>query len=184
MHSNILENTMLARFLQSPRTIGCVCASSPFLGRALTEMIGPDPDTRVLELGSGTGSITAQILLRLASPDLLTCIEIDRQMCAQFRKSFPGIKLLEMDCRKIEATFGGQTFSNIVSSLPYRSLPRATTDSIFEQKISLSNRRTVISMFSYDFVFNEYQRRYPIRLIGCQNVWLNLPPAKVYHFTL
>jgi len=184
MHSNILENTMLARFLQSPRTIGCVCPSSAFLGRAVSEMIGPGPENQVLELGSGTGSITAQILLRLASPDLLTCIEIDRQMCARFRNSFPDINLLEMDCRKIEATFVGRTFSNIVSSLPYRSLPRSTTDSIFEQKISLSNSQTVISMFSYDFVFSEYQRRYPIRLEECRNVWLNFPPAKVYHFTL
>lgn len=175
---------MLARFLQSPRTIGCVCPSSASLGRALTEMIGTGSDNRVLELGSGTGSITAQILIRLASPDLLTCIEIDRQMCARFRKSFPGIRLLEIDCREIEATFGGQTFTNIVSSLPYRSLPRSTTDSIFEQKINLSNSRTVISMFSYDFVFSEYQCRYPIKLIDCQTVWLNFPPAKVYHFTL
>ena len=184
MQSNILVNTMLARFLQSPRTIGCVCASSAFLGRALTEMIGPGPDNMVLELGSGTGSITAQILIRLASSDLLTCIEIDRRMCAQFRELFPGVRLLEMDCRKIGATFDGQTFSNIISSLPYRSLPRATTDSIFEQKIGLSNDRTVISMFSYDFVFSEYQRRYPIRLIARRNVWRNIPPAKVYHFTL
>jgi phospholipid N-methyltransferase len=175
---------VLTRFLKSPRTIGCVTPSSVSLGRALSEKINQRCSYRVLELGAGTGRITAEILRRLPSPDLLTCLEIDQQMCSQFRASFPGVNLLEKDCREIGSIFAGYEIANIVSSLPYRSLPKSTTDTIFEQKISLSNSQTIISLFSYDFVFSNYHRRYPIKLIDCRTVLLNFPPAKVYHYAL
>jgi len=122
--------------------------------------------------------------MRLPSPDRLTCLEVDPRMCSKFRASFPDVRLLEADCREIESLFSGHQISNIVSSLPYRSLPKSTTDSIFEQKISLSNSQTIISLFTYDFVFANYHRRYPIKLIESRSVFLNIPPARVYHYTL
>jgi phospholipid N-methyltransferase len=175
---------MLAKFLKSPRTIGCLTPSSTSLARAMAGMISPNCSDRVVELGSGTGSITSQILMRLPSASLLTCLEIDQQMCSQFRNSFPGIDLMERDCREIGSIFAGQKIANIVSSLPYRSLPRATSDSIFEQKIALSNSQTVISLFTYDSVFSKYHQRYPIELLDYHYVFLNFPPAIVYHYTL
>ncbi len=175
---------MLQRFLKSPRTIGSITPSSAFLGRALSEKINQKCSNSVLELGAGTGPITAQILKRLPSPELLTCLEVNQQLCSRFRASFPDVNLLEKDCREIGTLFAGHKIDNIVSSLPYRSLPKSTTDTIFEQKISLSNSQTVISIFSYDFLFSDYHRRYPIRLIDSRSVFLNFPPAKVYHFAL
>lgn len=175
---------MLASFIKSPRTTGSVVPSSEPLARALTEKIAPNGNCSVLELGAGTGPITAQILARLPSHELLTCLEIDPKMCVRFRASFPDIRLLQADCRDIGALFAGHHFANIISSLPYRSLPKSTTDSIFEQKLSLSNSQTVISLFTYDFVFANYHRRYPIRLIESRSVFLNFPPAKVYHYSL
>lgn len=175
---------MLTSFLRSPRTVGSIVPSSAALGKALSEKILSDLTANVVELGSGTGPVTAQILERLHSPDLLTCIEIDSVLCARFRRDFPDVNLLERDCRDIGALFAGRDISNIVSSLPYKSLPRSTTDAIFEQKISLSSSRTVISLFSYDFVFANYHRRYPIKLIDTSSVFLNCPPARVYHYAL
>ena len=175
---------MLTSFLKSPRTIGSVTPSSASLGRALSEKINRRCTHSVIELGAGTGQVTTQILKRLPSPDLLTCLEIDRQMCSQFRASLPGVNLLERDCREIGSIFSGHEIANIVSCLPYRSLPKSTTDTIFEQKISLSNSQTIISVFSYDFIFANYHRRYPIRLLDSRPVFLNFPPARVYHYTL
>ena len=175
---------MFTTFLKSPRTVGSVTPSSVFLGRAMTEKINRRCSASVLELGAGTGSITAHILNRLPSADLLTCVEVDEKMCMKFRASYPDINLLEKDCREIGTIFAGHEIGNIVSSLPYRSLPKSTTDTIFEQKISLSNSQTVISLFTYDFVFSNYHRRYPIRLIDSQSVYLNFPPARVYHYAL
>jgi phospholipid N-methyltransferase len=175
---------MITKFLKSPRTIGSVTPSSAFLGRALCEKITDDCTDSVIELGSGTGAVTTQILNRLPSPDRLTCMELDGKMCSAFRDSFPEVTLLEKDCCEIESFFSGRKISNIVSSLPYRSLPKSMTDTIFEQKISLSNSQTVISLFSYDFVFAKYHKRYPIKLIDSRSVFLNFPPAKVYHYVV
>ena len=155
-----------------------------FLGRALSEKINNKSPYSVIELGAGTGTITTQILRQLHSPERLTCLEVDQKMCLRFRASFPDINLLEKDCREIGSIFAGRKIANIVSSLPYRSLPRSTTDAIFEQKISLSNSQTVISLFTYDFVFSSYHKRYPIKLIDSHSVFLNFPPAKVYHYVL
>jgi phospholipid N-methyltransferase len=175
---------VLTTFLKSPRTVGSIAPSSVSLGRALSEKIDHNSPYSVLELGAGTGTVTAQILRRLPSPDLLICLEIDRKMCSRFRSSFPDVTLLERDCREIGSIFAGHKIANIVSSLPYRSLPRSTTDTIFEQKISLSNSQTIISLFSYDFVFSKYHRRYPIRLLESRPVFMNFPPARVYHYVL
>lgn len=175
---------MLTSFLKSPRTIGAVWPSSVYLGRALSEKINYESPHTVIELGAGTGPITAQILRRIHSPDRLTCLEVNQKLCLQFRETFPGIHLIEKDCREIGSIFAGQKIGNIVSSLPYRSLPRSTTDAIFEQKISLSNSQTVISLFTYDFVFSNYHKRYPIKLIDSHSVFLNFPPARVYHYVL
>ena len=184
IRTNKPDEIVLAKFVKSPRTIGSIAPSSPALGRALSEKIDPKGNGSVLELGAGTGPITTQILKRLASPNLLTCVEIDQQMCARFRKSFPNIELIEKDCREIGALFAGENISNIVSSLPYRSLPQSTTDSIFEQKISLADSQTIISLFTYDFVFANYHKRYPIQLIDSCSVVKNFPPARVYHYAL
>jgi len=175
---------MIGKFLKSPRTIGSVAPSSAFLGRALTEKITADCVDTVIELGAGTGAVTSQILNRLPSPSRLTCMELDRKMCSDFRDSFPDVTLLEKDCCEIESLFSGRKISNIVSSLPYRSLPKSITDTIFEQKISLSNSQTVISLFSYDFIFAKYHKRYPIKLLDSRSVFFNFPPAKVYHYVV
>ncbi len=175
---------MLTKFLKSPRTIGAVTPSSESLGQAMTEKIQQNRHDKVLELGAGTGSITTQILKRLSSPRSLTCVEINQCMCLDFRATFPSVRLVEKDCREIGTIFAGQKISNIVSSLPYRSLPRSTTDEIFEQKISLANSQTIISLFTYDFIFSSYHRRYPIQLIDSCSVFFNFPPAKVYHYAI
>ncbi len=175
---------MLARFLKSPRTIGSIAPSSAALGRALSEKIPLGCSQNVLELGAGTGPITAQILRRLPSSELLTCMEVDKKMCSHFRALYPDVNLLEKDCREIGEIFAGRDIANIVSSLPYRSLPKSTTDTIFEQKISLANSQTVISLFSYDFIFSNYHRRYPIKLIDSCAVFRNCPPARVYHYAI
>src|SRR5919201_7094980 len=60
------------------RNTGSLLPSSRFLAKALvTELRRPHGPARILEVGHGTGSVTAQILRHLRTDDRLDAIEIN-----------------------------------------------------------------------------------------------------------
>lgn len=79
-------------------------------GSALLDMLAPQPGERVLDVGSGTGHLTAQIAERGAE---VVGLDASLSMVAQARQNFPKLKFQLADARDfhVEAPFDA-VFSN------------------------------------------------------------------------
>ena len=65
-------------------------------GANLVEMLGPQPGERILDLGCGTGHLTAKIT---ESGAIVTGLDSSVSMIAQARQNFPGLKFVLSDAR-------------------------------------------------------------------------------------
>jgi trans-aconitate methyltransferase len=69
-------------------------------GAELLELLDPKPDERILDLGCGTGHLTAQIAERGA---IVTGLDSSASMIAQARQNYPKLKFTLADARDFAA---------------------------------------------------------------------------------
>jgi phosphatidylethanolamine/phosphatidyl-N-methylethanolamine N-methyltransferase len=176
------ELRFLRGLIASPRGVGAIAPSSPFLGRAVAAQINPSETGPILELGPGTGSITREVLARGIAPERLTLIEYDPDFVKLLAERFPNLRVLQGDGFAFEAALGGkmtQPFAAIVSGIPLlnHSIPQRRT--LIETALKRLKPGAPFIQFSYGF-----QPPIPapagasVRLAAF--VWKNLPPARVW----
>jgi hypothetical protein len=65
-HSSLLLS--IIENLRSPGTIGAACRSSAILAHCMAQCVDPESNGYVVELGGGTGPVTAALLTRGIAP--------------------------------------------------------------------------------------------------------------------
>lgn len=139
-----------------------------------------DESGLVIELGAGTGVVTAALLRRGVAPDRLILIERSRAFVDLLRGRFPDIRVIHESATRLgEIVPGGARITAIVSSLPLYSLPRAETNQIISQWRRVLKPHGVIVQFSYHLL--ERRSKFHCGTTECSTkiVWTNLPPARV-----
>lgn len=188
---------------------GAVAPSSRFLGQCMTSMMAgrEQRSIRVLEVGGGTGSVTAVIARYLKSGDHLDVYEIDGSFFALlrwrikheevFQKSSAGI---EVHNEPIETIDRNMRYDFVISCLPFTNFRPEIVREIFEIYREILNPGGTCSFFEYLLLREagqivrgpaerrrvaavaEVVRSYVDRY-GCKNhvVFRNLPPALIRH---
>ncbi|MCC2111274.1 MAG: phospholipid methyltransferase [Hyphomicrobiales bacterium] len=176
------------RFLRSwtdnPLTVGAVSPSSPALGRMMAEFVDVDRPGVVIELGPGTGVVTAALIDHGISPERIVAIEYDSAFCALLETRFPGITVIEGDAYDLRRTLGdngdhGQ-IASIVSSLPLLTRPMSQRIALLDQSFDLMPEGAPFIQFSYALTPPIPGRRGLWSVTGSKRVWRNLPPARVW----
>ena len=113
------------------RTVGAAAPSAPALGKHMASKVPALAEGQfVVELGAGTGAITAQLLNSGINGDQLVSVERSEVMSGHLRERFPGIRVVQGDASRLkcllEADHGicSQYIPCIASGLPLRSLPK------------------------------------------------------------
>lgn len=179
-----LQGMMFMReWLRSPRAMGTICPSSRSLARAMAEKVGHDSNGLVIELGAGTGCVTAALLKSGLLPERLLVIERSESMVALLREKFPGINIVHGDAARLSSYIPeGKHVDCIVSSLPFASLDGETKSKIIsEMKKSVIDGK--ILQFTYMLSSGHILARSGFTCVSATTVWKNLPPAKVMEFT-
>jgi len=174
------------RFLRAliarPKNIGAVAPSSRALARAIARQIDPDRPGPVLELGPGTGVITAALLERGIAPGRLTVIEYDPDFAAAIAARFHGIHVVQGDAFDLKRTLGSrltEPFAAIVSGIPLLNFPVPHRLAYMEMLASQLAPGAPLIQFSYGM-------HAPVvpptgHSVDCAVlVWANLPPARVW----
>lgn len=179
-------------YIASPATIGSLVPSGQSLGRRMASQVSLPADGYVVELGAGTGSITAALLKHGVSPHQLISVECAPAMVTHLKGRYPSIKVLNGSAARldtllsehIDADRGCRRVSHIVSSLPLRSLPKTEVQNIVQevQKVLDSNGKYV--QFTYDLRPGADQALADLHYLGSSVVWMNIPPARVKVYTL
>lgn len=174
--------------LRNPREIGAVFPSSQALGRAMARVAIKAHGRPVLELGPGTGAVTAAILEAGVIPRQLVAVEYSAELLPDLRKRFPGVHFIGGDAFKVEGLLRQAVpgwhgeFGAVISSLPLLNFPAAACDQLLEQLADWVHPDASIVQFSYSL--GRSKRFGGLKEVSSRVVWKNLPPARVTEFTL
>ncbi len=79
----------LLSWLKSPLRMGSVTPSSPVLARAMAAYVDPKSKGPVIELGPGTGPVTAALIERGIDPSRLVLVEYSANSATCCRRASP-----------------------------------------------------------------------------------------------
>lgn len=170
----------------NPRNIGAACPSSKKLADSIAALVSPPQDGYVVELGAGTGVVTAALLRRGISPERLIVVEKSKHLANMLKKKFPDIRIIHGDAAALDQLLPqSQNYrylpvSTIVSSLPLRSLPENIVKQISQQIEQTIPENGSLIQFTYDIRRSKSPDFGSLRYSHSKLVWRNLPPARIH----
>ncbi len=193
-------------------TTGAIVPSSRFLARALTRPLSegvrePERPLRILEVGPGTGAVTARIVELMRDGDTLDLVELNEDFVRRlyqriereprFRRHAARLRIHVCPFQEYSAS---APYDFIVSGLPMNNFPVSLVEQLFEAFFEHLKPGGVLSYFEYAYIrrlkrciargdertrldgieriVHDYQSRYRIRRDW---VLLNVPPAWAQH---
>ena len=174
-------------WLQRPLIMGAVSPSSRALGRAMASYV-PDPaafapNSKVLELGPGTGVVTQMLIARGVPERSLVLVEYSRDFCKLLRARFPAAEIIQGDAYAIGASLpewvGVDPLEAVVSSLPLFTRPDDMRDEVVSRSLERMKPAAPFIQFSYGFTQPVKPERIGAKLEISPWVKRNLPPARV-----
>lgn len=171
--------------LANPRAMGAACPSAPALASYMASQVPWDREGMVLELGGGTGAVTAALLKRGLPPWKLVVVERSPTLAHHLRQRFPQLRVIQGDAAQLGQLLNHEkmkSVGSIVSSLPLRSLHPATTRAINHQFETLLEWGGLLVQFTYDLRGTRAGLLPRFRRLSSKIIWSNLPPARVEVF--
>ncbi len=177
---------MMRAFLTQGKKIASFAPSSRFMARKLLDGIDWTNTQTIVELGAGTGPITA-VMTKLARPETkLIVIELDPILCGRLRERFRhaanvDVILGDATCfGDLLAERGIQQVDHVISGLPLPSFPAVARDAVLEMAAkTIAAHGTFRQITVMPLVYYKLYRRY-FDDVRFRFVPFNLPPGGVY----
>jgi phospholipid N-methyltransferase len=174
------------RAIENPLQVCSLFPSSPFVGRAMTEVLGKRIESHVIELGAGTGAVTRQLIRNGVEPGKLTLVEIDARLGGHLRRRFPDTDVLigsAEDLAKVWQERNGENVGAIISTLPMRLFSKKLIYLVMKNSLQVLDEGGMFVQFTY-----RQTSPVPPRVVNAlrlkawryTRVWLNLPPAAIW----
>jgi phospholipid N-methyltransferase len=182
-----------AAALRDPAVIGGVAPSMAALGRAVAAPVATYPPDRppvVVELGPGTGVISAAVRERLPDGARQLAVELHTGMVDYLHRELPWLEVLAGDAAELPALLGSRGIGGVdvvISGLPW---------SLFDAERQVRMLGAVTEVLAPDGVFSAFgylhaagrgsARRFHGLLretfveVNTAAVWRNVLPARVY----
>ncbi len=179
------EVRFFLRWLRRPARLGAVVPSGPALAAALAAGIDAEAPGAVVELGSGTGRVTAALPEAGVAPASLVAIEREASFCALLAARFPGARVVRGDARALERLLERNrvgAVKAVVSSLPLLNLSERERRAVLSQAAAALEPGGVLVQYTYGPAEPvSADLRAELGLIGERTHWIlaNLPPAAV-----
>ncbi len=201
----------LRQFREHFHTTGAVLPSSRWLARRLTWFLAkrrpPGRPVRILEVGPGTGAVTARIVRLMAPKDTLDLVELNDEFVATLERRFrsePSFQRVAGQSRvhhcAIEEFASDRAYDFVISGLPFNNFSAELVERILADCVSRLAPAGVLSYFEYMFVrpirmrLGRRSERQRLRAVDAvvqryleqfrirrDWVFLNVPPAWVQH---
>jgi phospholipid N-methyltransferase len=174
---------MFTKFLERGRVIASVAPSSRFMARAILRDINFETARCIVELGAGTGPITAELLKRAGKNCRCLIVELDHDLCRHLRKRFPHADIVEGDACDLDRLLDHRKIDkvdHILSGLPLPSIPEEIRDRILDvcaRRLTPdgSFRQLTVMPWIYYRMYRRYFQDVRFRFVP-----MNFPPGGVY----
>ena len=186
-------------------TTGAIAPSGRQLAQTLCRpLVARTGPRRILEIGPGTGAVTARIVENLRDGDRFDLVEINEQFALGLQDRFAtrwaaAAAQSHVHCTDLES-FEGGPYDVIVSGLPFNNFPTDLVTRLLDRSIDLLAPGGTLSFFEYLYVRPVRRRlgkrkdrlrltRIDRRLARgsaahggtIDRVFINVPPACVRH---
>lgn len=196
------------QFREQYTTTGSILPSSRALARALSRPLRRAPGPRrILEVGPGTGAVTAELVRLLRPNDRLHIVEINAAFVKHLDGRFatePSFQRVRGQCRLLHAPLqavpGEACYDFMISGLPLNNFSLALVEEIFASYERLLAPSGILSYFEYLAIralkmpFVATAERERLQRLTCyldekikayqvaaDTVFLNVPPAVARH---
>jgi phosphatidylethanolamine/phosphatidyl-N-methylethanolamine N-methyltransferase len=164
-----------------PTMVGALLPSSRALASAMAQ--AADGAELIVELGAGTGAITAGLVER--HPNVPTiAVELQDEMAQMLTERFPQVDVRAASAHRVlHELRPGDAQVAVVSSLPFRSLPprwSEPTRLAIEQFLLAGAHRRLVQYTYQPRVPFDLRRGARLRWQRQRVVWRNAPPAWVW----
>jgi len=152
--------TFFAQLTTRFEEIGAIAPSSPSLARLMTKQLsGPRKAFRILEVGSGTGPMTRQILKQLRPEDTFIVCDVNEKLLTSLEHSIRSdtdftsvLEQVQFYCgpvQELEKSNQRQQFDLIVCSLPFANFSPVLAEEIMSCLHRLLSKEGTLSFFQY-----------------------------------
>ena len=177
----------LQEWMGNPRRTGSVVPSSRHLAAAMARWLPADPESFVLELGPGTGIVTAALLHRGLREDKLVAIENNPKMARLLRERFPRAHVITGDAWHLDDLLHNhrrpiESVGAVISSLPLLNFSEEQAELLAKKIRAVLEPQGNWVQFSYRIHKLRPRGAASFRLHASKIVWFNLPPARVSVF--
>jgi phosphatidylethanolamine/phosphatidyl-N-methylethanolamine N-methyltransferase len=177
------EVQFIRSWMEKPLTTGAVMPSGKPLARAMAKWIDPEKEGAVIELGPGTGAVTAALVKQGVDPSRLVLVEFNPTFCRLLRARYPEATVVQGDAYSIKRLLGRMLrhpAAAVVSGLPLFTKPLRFRLRLLADAFTLLDPEAPFVQFTYALV-----PPIPLSYSGAharasERIWLNIPPARVW----
>jgi phospholipid N-methyltransferase len=171
--------------------VGAVAPSSAGLAQLLASVVPRAGAPVVVELGPGTGAVSAAIDRRLPPAGRHLAVELDPAMAEYLQRTRPTLEVVPGDARDLGALLADRDVSRIdavVSGLPWALFDTPTQAAILGEVARLLTPAGAFTTFAYLHgmplhTARRFRRTLAVtfdEVVVSKTVWRNLPPAFGY----
>ncbi|MEE2969119.1 MAG: methyltransferase domain-containing protein [Pseudomonadota bacterium] len=179
----------LSLWVRRPQSMGAIAPSSHNLASAIAREVDYNLPGLVVELGAGTGSITAALIENASDPGQIVVVEREASLCRLLRKRFPKIRVIRGDARELKRLIARADIGPVkavVSGLPLLNMARRQRSEILDQCFAIMPPGGVMVQFTYGSVAplpRSVARQSGIAGERAGWVLRNLPPAAIWRYS-
>ncbi|MBU6408835.1 MAG: methyltransferase domain-containing protein [Verrucomicrobia bacterium] len=177
----------LQEWLGNPRRTGSVIPSSRQLAAAMAGWLPENRASYVLELGPGTGAVTAALIRNGWPEDKLVAIEHNSRLAELLRRRFPRATIIAGDAWQLDelllrARNPVKNVGAVISSLPLLNFSEEQAEALAQKIRAVLEPQGSWVQFTYRIHKKRPRGASTFRLRASKIVWFNLPPARVSVF--
>jgi phosphatidylethanolamine/phosphatidyl-N-methylethanolamine N-methyltransferase len=170
-------------WLQKPLLTGAVSPSGKALARAMASQVAVEGDWPVLELGPGTGPVTAALIERGIAPERIVALEFNPEFCALLVHRFRGLNVVEGDAYDLATSLPpglAGPYAAVVSSLPLLNRAPEERRALIDGALARTLPTGGLIQFSYGFGPPVPAAPGDFTVAQTAMVLANIPPARVW----
>jgi phosphatidylethanolamine/phosphatidyl-N-methylethanolamine N-methyltransferase len=177
------EVRFLRSWIDKPLHMGAVMPSGKALARTMAQYVDKDGKGPVIELGPGTGAITAALLAHGIDQKRLVLVEFNPTFCVLLRERYPEATVVQGDAYALRDTLWEvlkEPAAAVVSGLPLVTKPMLTRLKLIRDAFAAMSPGAPFVQFTYS-VAPPIPKTLPgVSTEASERIWMNLPPARVW----
>jgi phosphatidylethanolamine/phosphatidyl-N-methylethanolamine N-methyltransferase len=177
------EVRFIRSWIERPLSTGAVTPSGKLLARTMASYVDPDSTGPVVELGPGTGPVTAALVAAGVAPSRLVLVEFNPTFCRLLRARYPDATLVQGDAysmRRLLETLLLQPAAAVVSGLPLVTKPIRMRLRLIRDAFDLMVPGAPFVQFTYSVASPLPRRLGGFSAEASERIWMNIPPARVW----